>query len=57
LFITTNQGQSWNTQDNVNLSSPTGNISQIIVEKENNQIIYLGLIDPKAKRQKGLFVF
>lgn len=57
LFITTNQGQSWNTQDNVNLSNPTGNISQIVVEKENNQIIYLGLIDPKAKRQKGLFVF
>jgi photosystem II stability/assembly factor-like uncharacterized protein len=57
LFITTNQGQSWNTQDNVNLSNPIGNISQIVVDKENNQIIYLGLINAKVKKQKGVFVF
>lgn len=57
LFITTNQGKSWNTQDNINLSNPIGNISQILIEKENTEIIYLTLINPKATRNNGLFSF
>lgn len=57
LFITTNQGKSWNTQDNINLSTEIGNISQILIEPENTEVIYLTLINPKAIRSNGLFNF
>jgi len=57
LFITTNQGKSWNTQDNINLSNPIGNISQILIEPENTEVFYLTLINPRASRNNGLFNF
>lgn len=57
LFITTNQGQSWNTQDNINLSTAIGNISQILIEPENTEVFYLTLVNPKASRNNGLFNF
>lgn len=57
LFITNNRGQSWNTQDQINLSPEIGNISQIIIEPENPNIVYLSLIDKKFSRQNGFFGF
>lgn len=54
LFITTNRGESWNTQDNINLSTPIGNISQILIEPENPEIIYLSLINQKYSRRRGI---
>lgn len=54
LFITTNKGQSWNTQDNINLSNPIGNISQIIIDSENPEIVYLGIVNPNASKSNGI---
>jgi photosystem II stability/assembly factor-like uncharacterized protein len=57
LFITRNKGQTWNTQDNINLSGTIGNISQIIIDKDNPEIVYVCLVDAKFKRSNGLFQF
>jgi hypothetical protein len=55
LFETQNKGQSWSTNDRINLSSPIGNIGQIVIDRENTQIIYLMLVDPKNTRSSSVF--
>jgi hypothetical protein len=57
LFITRNQGESWNTQDFINLSTDTGNIGQVLVEPNNTDIIYVTLVDERARRSAGLIGF
>jgi hypothetical protein len=57
LFETMNKGQSWSTNDRINLSSPTGNIGQIVIDKTDPQVVYLMLIDPKNTRSSLLFGF
>jgi hypothetical protein len=43
LFETTNRGQSWTTSDLVGLSTPSGDINNILIDKYNTNIIYMGL--------------
>jgi hypothetical protein len=57
LFETMNRGQSWSTSDRINLSSPTGNIGQIVIDKNDPQVVYLMLIDPNNTRSSLLFGF
>jgi hypothetical protein len=57
LFETNNRGQSWTTNDKINLSSPVGNIGQIVIDSSNPSITYLMLIDPKNTRGNLLFGF
>jgi photosystem II stability/assembly factor-like uncharacterized protein len=57
IFITNNRGQSWNTQDNINLSTPIGSVSQILIEPNNTEIVYLGIINAKAVKRNGIFEF
>lgn len=57
LFTTQNQGSSWNTQDQINLSGELGNISQILVDSDNPSIVYLALADKKYSRQNGFLSF
>jgi hypothetical protein len=55
LFTTTNRGQSWSTGDQIQLSSPIGNIGQILIDRNNTNVTYLMLVDPSASRGSGLF--
>ncbi len=55
LFITNNRGNSWITQDIINLSGQIGSISQILIDKENTDIIYLTLVDSKYTKNNGFF--
>jgi hypothetical protein len=57
LFETMNKGQSWTTNNRINLSSPTGNIGQIVIDKTDPQVLYLMLIDPNNTRSSLLFGF
>jgi hypothetical protein len=57
MFITRNQGQTWSTQDFINLSSDTGNIGQVLIEPTNTDIIYITLVNEKARRKSGLIGF
>jgi photosystem II stability/assembly factor-like uncharacterized protein len=43
LFETTNKGVSWTTNDSIGLNSEIGDISDIEIDKENPNIIYMGL--------------
>ena len=53
IFETQNRGQSWSLKDKVQLSTPIGNIGQILIDKNNSEVIYLMLVDAKAKRGTG----
>ena len=53
IFETQNRGQSWSLKDKIQLATPIGNIGQILIDKNNSEIIYLMLIDNKAKRSNG----
>jgi hypothetical protein len=57
LFITRDRGTNWTAQDLIRLSSPIGNIAQILIEPEDTEIIYLALVDRSAKRNSGLIGF
>jgi photosystem II stability/assembly factor-like uncharacterized protein len=58
LFVTNNRGESWDTREKINiLDGEIGNISQILIEPQNTEIIYLGLINKNARRNSGLFSF
>ncbi len=57
LFITRDQGRNWTAQDLIRLSTPTGNISQILIEPDDTEIIYLTLVDRAATRRAGLIGF
>ena len=53
IFETQNRGQSWSIKDKIQRATPIGNIGQILIDKNNSEIIYLMLIDNKAKRSNG----
>lgn len=58
LFITTNRGQSWDTRERTNiLDGQIGNIGQILIDKENSEIMYLALVDRNARRSGGFLSF
>ncbi len=58
LFMTTNQGVSWVTRDMIQVSEGNiGYISQVLLDASNPEIIYLGLVNEKARRNKGFFIF
>ena len=46
----TGQGWSWNASDNIQLSDAIGNISTILISKENSDSIYLLLNKPPKKQ-------
>ena len=56
IFETQNRGTSWSLKDKIQLSSPIGNIGQILIDKNNSEIIYLMLVDLKAKRGTGFML-
>ncbi len=43
LFETNNRGQSWTTNNAIGISSEIGNISDIVIEDSNTNVLYLGL--------------
>jgi len=53
---TQKRGTSWRLKNKIQLSTPIGNIGQILIDQNNSEIIYLMLVDPKAKRGNG-FIF
>lgn len=55
LFVTTNQGQSWNTGDLVQVSGLIGNIGQVLIDKTNSEVIYLMLVPSTDRRGSGVF--
>ena len=56
IFETQNRGQSWSLKDKVQIKTPIGNIGQILIDKNNPEIIYLMLVDAKAKRGTGFML-
>ena len=50
LFESKDRGNSWSVNDKVNQSVEYGNISQIVINPEDTNIVYLMLIDPSYKR-------
>lgn len=55
LFETKNQGQSWSLKDKIQLNTNIGNIGQILIDKNNPEIIYLMLVNSKISRKNGTF--
>ena len=41
LFESGNRGQSWSANDKISLSSPIGNINQILIDRTDPKVIYL----------------
>jgi hypothetical protein len=57
LFITNNRGQSWDTREKLNIDGELGNIGQILIDDRNSEIIYLTVLDKRARRNSGFFIF
>jgi len=58
LFFTTNRGQSWFIQDMIKIvDGEIGNISQVLVDKNDPNILYLTLVDKRATRRNGFISF
>ena len=58
LFTTTNRGESWDTREKINIvDGQIGNISQILIDAKNTEIMYLGLVDKNARRSGGFLSF
>ncbi len=55
LFETKDGGKTWSTGDKIGLQTPIGNIGQIIIDQNNDEIIYLMLVDKKTVRRDGLY--
>lgn len=55
LFVTSNRGQSWSTSDMINLTSPIGNIAEIVIPNDKKENMYLMLVSPDATRSGGIF--
>ena len=53
IFETQNRGQSWSLKDKIQIKTPIGNVGQILIDPNNSEIIYLMLVDAKAKRGTG----
>lgn len=56
IFETQNRGLSWSLKDKVQIKTPIGNVGQILIDKNNSEIIYLMLVDAKAKRGTGFIL-
>jgi len=57
LFVTRNRGQSWSIQQIAGFNGNIGNIGSILIDKTNSEIMYLGLLNSKARRNSGFFIF
>ena len=55
LFQTNNRGQSWNVQDSIRVSDKIGSIGQILIDRDNNEIMYLMLVNPTSERKGNNF--
>jgi hypothetical protein len=54
LFSTNDRGTNWDVSDKFNIEGQIGNISQILVDNTNSDVLYVVLADPKAKRTGGI---
>lgn len=58
LFSTNNRGQTWSTKDSIMVNDgKIGNISQILIDPEDTEVIYLTLMNERATRNDGFFIF
>jgi hypothetical protein len=56
LFFTNNRGETWSTRDIILVNDgKIGNISQILIDNEDTDVIYLTLMNEKALRVDGFF--
>ncbi len=57
LYESKDRGITWEANDKVRLQEEIGNISQILIDEEDNEVVYLTLVKDSLRRVRGLINF
>jgi photosystem II stability/assembly factor-like uncharacterized protein len=55
LYESLDGGVTWNTSDRIKLDDNVGNISNILIDKQNTEIIYVTLVKNNLKMKNGIY--
>lgn len=55
LFVSKNRGQSWDTNDKIQITDNVGRISDILIDENNDSVVYLTLVSERLKKKDGVF--